>query len=663
MKLNLYTVFHLNLGFSCIPSEQYPLVIKRCYWPLLRWAEAGIAKFGIEIPAETLRIIDSLDPHWVSTFRELHLQKKVELVGSGLVQAIFPLIPAEVNRWNLKLGQSYYEKKLGIIPTISYLHEQSYSKGNLPLYRDAGIDCIVFDWHNAKRYTDRNPELQNKVPYVLGAEDAKLRILWNNSVAFQYVQKYLYGDLNLDEYMSYLESQSTGSESQIFCFYGSDFEVLDYKPGSAEGLYSPQAQTKDHDKFEQLLQSIQASGKFTWKLPSEIVHDHSIDETVILESAENPIPTKKQKTYNVTRWALGGRSNPKLNTLCFRAYKLLKEVENSLIPNEERTEYWRRLCLAWASDFRTHTTESKYLESIVCIGGLLHDLEELASKLPRKSQPKAVPSQISIEVKESQNHIRLTSPYATLSLNTKKGTIRDLIFPDLQKGSLLGTLAQGTFQNISYGVDYYSGHTIIERPGAFRYLDRDDTKLVHHGMSKESGNYEVVFKHHFPNFTLWKTYSLPPEKAEVGITYHFHFKDLVTSRIRFGVLTMVPSSFNHDKLWYATKNGGDSFETFDLKGAPAFDAGDTIGFAVSSSFCLGATSGEFLFGDDKTALVVRSEPSEQYSVPMVSYTPFDKNYLFRVFYSMGEWDDTANTLWRGHTTSRLSIAPAKPLAT
>lgn len=35
----LYTVFHANLDFSALPDVDVPLVLERCYWPLLRFAE------------------------------------------------------------------------------------------------------------------------------------------------------------------------------------------------------------------------------------------------------------------------------------------------------------------------------------------------------------------------------------------------------------------------------------------------------------------------------------------------------------------------------------------------------------------------------------------------------------------------------------------------
>ena len=35
-RLRLFALFHVNLAFSSIPEEHRPVVLERCYWPLLR---------------------------------------------------------------------------------------------------------------------------------------------------------------------------------------------------------------------------------------------------------------------------------------------------------------------------------------------------------------------------------------------------------------------------------------------------------------------------------------------------------------------------------------------------------------------------------------------------------------------------------------------------
>lgn len=646
-ELDLYTVFHLNLGFSCIPRDQYQEVVQRCYWPLLNWAEQGLARFGLEFPVETAKAIDRVDPTWTKKLLDLEKSGQIEIIGSGLVQSIFPLVPAEVNGWNLSLGLEGYRKLLGVTPETAYVHEQTYSSGLIDLYHDAGFKNLMFDWNNAIAYTSRSPYLKFQSPKLTSSAGKSLNLVWNKSVAFQRLQRYLYGDLDLSEYLSYLEQQWHDGAGGAFCFYGSDIEILDYRPGNADVLYGARAQGHEKIRLEELFGRIRDTGKFQWKLPKEVAKIHSTDVEVKLETADYPIPTKKQEKYNVTRWALGGRQNAKLNTLCYRAYEQLKGVSNTL-PAYERERLWSSLCLAWASDFRTYTTEEKYFESQIKIGGLIEELEKLAPSEPRKWKPRESQE---VYVSRSENQVVIRSSQVEVELSTRKGTIKSLRFPKLSDRSLIGLVSQGTFENISHSVDYFSGHTIVERAGAFRFTDLDEIKLL----PSQLGSASVTFRHSSPQMTLWKTYSINIEAAALEIHYHFQFKDLITSSIRYGILTAIPTSFERASFWYATHNGGREWERFYLAEADAFDAGEAVSSRVTSAFCLGATENKIAFGDKEIGLMIECEKSEQYAVPLVAYSPLDSKFLFRLTHSMGEMDDTANTLWRGHVHSTLRL--------
>jgi hypothetical protein len=63
--LRLFALFHLNLAFSSIEEEQRADVIARCYWPLLKLAEAQ-GPIGIEATGFTLEGIEACDPIWIA---------------------------------------------------------------------------------------------------------------------------------------------------------------------------------------------------------------------------------------------------------------------------------------------------------------------------------------------------------------------------------------------------------------------------------------------------------------------------------------------------------------------------------------------------------------------------------------------------------------------
>jgi predicted glycosyl hydrolase (DUF1957 family) len=72
--------------------------------------------FGIEATGYTLEAIFQIDPEWISKLRQLVIDGPCEFVGSGYAQIIGPLVPAEVNAANLRIGNAVYERLLGFRP-------------------------------------------------------------------------------------------------------------------------------------------------------------------------------------------------------------------------------------------------------------------------------------------------------------------------------------------------------------------------------------------------------------------------------------------------------------------------------------------------------------------------------------------------------------------
>ena len=72
-----------------------------------------------------------------------------------------------------------------------------------------------------------------------------------------------------------------------------------------------------------------------------------------LEIAACPVPVKKQRKYNLSRWAVTGRDDIAVNAACQRIYE-------SLAASNAGSAAWKELCYLWSSDFRTHITESRW---------------------------------------------------------------------------------------------------------------------------------------------------------------------------------------------------------------------------------------------------------------------------------------------------------------
>ena len=187
--LRLFTAFHANLDFSALPDADRPLVIARCYWPLLRIPEELGIPIGFELSARTLRTLLAEDPEWVKRFRGLAERGLVEPIGSGWAQIVAPLAPVEVNRVNLRLGRRAYEQILGYAPDTYYVNEQTFADGLVPLYREVGARRVVMEWNNP---ASRQPALR-----ALRCRPARLAdsggpgpvLLWNDSIVFQKVQR------------------------------------------------------------------------------------------------------------------------------------------------------------------------------------------------------------------------------------------------------------------------------------------------------------------------------------------------------------------------------------------------------------------------------------------------------------------------------------------
>ena len=143
MKKLFYQIYHANLAFSAIPEEELRSVIEKCYFPLLEFIKTSNTKIALEISGYSLEIIQKLHPRWIELFKELHKQNLIELIGSGYMQIIAPLVPYEVNIQNQLIGLKIYKEILGITPIIAFVNEQTFSSSLVDIYHEAGYKAII----------------------------------------------------------------------------------------------------------------------------------------------------------------------------------------------------------------------------------------------------------------------------------------------------------------------------------------------------------------------------------------------------------------------------------------------------------------------------------------------------------------------------------------
>jgi hypothetical protein len=228
------------------------------------------------------------------------------------------------------------------------------------------------------------------------------------------------------------------------------------------------------------------------------------------------------------------------------------------------------------------------------------------------------------------------------------GAIESLGFPQVFTHALVGLPSATGALSGDLFLEDQSGQTIDDhQPTILQYPD-------------SSQNYEVLVPVRCAIETelgtIWKTYRVYLHQARVDLAYRFRWRDVVPTYFRLGRMVLNPGAFQRDSLYYATTNGGEEFERFDLPGRRV-QQDEPAGDGVTGRGCLGATEGWVVLGDTTKGVGFVTRPAGLYSVPMVRYEETDgsPNFRLALTHSLGEPDETSHTLWRGQSTWSMTI--------
>ncbi len=656
MNLNLFTIFHLNLAYSSIEEEQRPQVIRSCYWPLLRLARQYGLPFGIEASAYTLESVAEIDRSWVDELRTMTSEGPCEFVGSGYAQMIGPLVPAELNAQNLRLGNKVYQELLGLRPTMALVNEQAYSAGLLQHYTDAGYKAIVMEWDNPARWhPDWNPEWRYLPQIACGQHGEELPIIWNKSIAFQKFQRYAHTEMDLPEYLDYL-AEHVGQEERAFPLYGNDVEVFDFRPGRYQTEPTLKAES-EWQRIDGLLQHLLADKHYRLIQPSQVLAlmgSPSAAERLHLESPQDPVPVKKQEKYNLNRWAVTGRNDLAINTSCRQIYEALKRQPQS------DDGLWRELCYLWSSDFRTHITEKRWLAYLNRLRSFQDRLGIPSSDdravegrartpgppqhsdragLSRAAGTERITEQVAgFDIKRESRWLSVETDAMKVVFNCRRGlAIDSLTVKRVSERALLGTIPHGYYQDIALGADFYSGHLVLETPGRPKVTDLEIVK-PEICAEDEPGSIMVrgcvntslgpVLK------TIWVT-----REGQVRLRFELQWEQLPLGSLRLGHITMRPEAFDPERLFFETHNGGLLPERFALE-RKSIEHGRSVSFLVSSSSSLGITEGVLKIGDRQRAIVIQTPLDQACVVAQMTYVPVEGSFFYRASFSVAELDDT-----------------------
>jgi hypothetical protein len=597
--LRVFAVFHLNLAFSSIEEECRPEVIARCYWPLLRLAEQQ-PHIGVEISGYTLEEIARLDPGWIAQARKLIAENRIELIGSGYSQMIGPLVQARVMAENLRIGNQIYSELLDARPAVALVNEQAFSAGLVGHYLDAGYSALLMDWDNpSANHPEWDAERQYLPQYASGLDGRKIAVLWTNTAAFQQMQRFVYDDIKLETYLRFVRARRALS-TRALCLYASDAEIFDFRPGrfrTEEKL----AATREWKRFGEALAAITSAGGINLIGPSHVlklINREGGGNLLQLESPQCPVPVKKQRKYNLARWAVTGRDNLAVNAACERIYRGMLQRPNS---------DWKELCYLWASDFRTHLTEKRW-------AGFKARLEAAEEKY---SQPPSPPVAIPNVEPATDRHLNIETPTISARLDRRRGLALERLRFDGNEHAIIGGISHGTFEEIELQADWYTGDCVFEAPGEHKVTDLEwcEARIL----KLDNGDVLAHARIETPLGRIDKQMRFSGTERRIEFDISFDWEDWGKGVLRLGHFTLLPSAFSLDRLRLSTTNGGGR-ESFALAGR-AIDHGAPVSFLVSSGHGLGMTEGWAEIGDDRTRLRIEVDRSTAPLLGMLTHRP------------------------------------------
>ncbi len=615
--LNVFALFHLNLAFSSIEEEQRCAVVKNCYVPLLDLAERH-GPIAIEATAYTLAAIEKCDPAWLARLAALARDGRIEFVGSGQSQMIGPLVPAGMVAANLRLGNQAYRTMLGLKPRVALVNEQAYAGGLVGAYRDAGYRALLVDWDNvAGFHPDWRPEFRYAPQHAVGSDGHDIAILWTNTVAFQKLQRLAHDDISLDDYLRFVGDQRAGE--RVLCLYASDAEIFGFRPGRYRTEEANQG-AAEWARIFAAFEAVAAMDGVAMVTPSQALAAPIGGEKLILESAAYPVPVKKQRKYNLTRWAVSGRDDIGVNAACQRIYTALKKTG---APDED----WRELCRLWASDFRTHITQARWER-------YCRDLAAMEARLGITA-PAPLPAATGNAFED--RFLDIETPAIRARLDRRRGlAIQSAGFaPDFTP--LIGGLPHGTFDDIALQADWYTGDCVFEAPGEPKVTDLEWAKT--HVMRNTDGGATVHGEIATPLGPIVKVMTFHAHQPRIDFELECRWQAWGRGVLRLGHITLLPDAFDEASLAYVTTNGG-AAERFALAGQTV-EHGAPVSFLVSATCALGMTEGWLELADRKHTIRIEVDRETAPLIGLVNHRNAGGKLFCQLLLSALELDDTA----------------------
>jgi hypothetical protein len=393
-------------------------------------------------------------------------------------------------------------------------------------------------------------------------------------------------------------------------------------------------------RIETLVEALSADPGLSWISPSDVL-EHSAGphagHPLRLESADQPIPVKKQDKYNVLRWALTGRDDLSINSRCHRLHKTFIASSNATDAD------WQELCYLWGSDFRTHITQSRwayFLQRLAALEAKWPAAVKALSQVLSVSSNKPGAAPASPKWSREGRWLTISTNHLQVRFNCRRGLAIDHFIDNrISLAPLFGTLHHGRFDDIAWGADYYSGHLVFQSPGSHKITD---LIAVEPEIREHDSILTLKAAIPTPLGPIFKTWSVDSSTHSLHLHLQIAWPEASLGRLRIIPITLIPEAFANQGLFVLACNGGDHAEHFHL-GDQATDHGKAVSFLVSAYQSLGLTDGTVVIGDESKSLQLRFNPADAALLGQIVHQPIDTTWITRLALSARELDDTAKT--------------------
>lgn len=631
MKNSSFLFFHFNLFFSSVEESQRKKIIKDCYYPIINIPKIYNIPINIEASAKTLLEIKRIDKKFIKIFNEMIKKKKIYFVGSGFSQIIAPLVPYEVNYKNLQLANYYYKKILGKKPETALVNEMAFSENIIDSYIELGYKNIIIDHDNLTILSKKN---KNNLPAFCYSKlkKKKLNLIYASSFLFQQFQNCIYGDISINKYLHILKKYQK-NKNTILPIYSGDAEVFNFRSGrflaERDRIYDEWA------RLYKLLKYIKEEKKINFVLINNIKFSRK-DKNFYEETAASPICVKKQPKYNVSRWAITGRSDQKINTKCFYILK----NKNKIIKKIGSKKFFEKLLDLWSSDYRTHITEKRWIKFNYKLNSLIKLINnDKISNSKKKNIFKNIENSKKIYFDAEKTLLFVETSKIKIVFNVRRGlSIDSLAFKSQKFNPIIGTVHSYKTKSIHEGADFYSCNAIHEilKPIA-KITDLNNVKPE---ITENRDIIKINSKQNLKYAWLIKTIEINKKSERILITIDYKCKIKNIGSIRLNNISFL--NINNKKISYACVNGGKIKNNYNLE--KYFDQTLPATKFVSVSNGLGCTDSMLSFKINNKIINLKWDNSKNYVFPSLQYKKIKSQKILRVFFCNQEYDETSHPL-------------------